>query len=283
MQKHLLPIIATASLALTGITCTQLRYSELTNEYELAAYVQTVEKEIFHLTNRYRLRNNLPALLPHDRLSNTAREHSYDMVKRRFFSHTCPDGLEIYDRIDSSLPNYHVLSYAENIAAISFIIDPKNLARNFVNSWIKSEGHRRNLLNENATHLGIGVYPGSGNRILYGTQKFMSYSVRMVPRDWEQLGEGKIRTIRFNINPEVVEPANLVVGVNFPDSEARWYTSSGSYYTGFGFLEPHWLSDTEFKVTIPVKDYGLGAYIIRFGISGGTKTYKNGLTLTIRD
>ena len=148
--------------------------------------------------------------------------------------------------------------------------------------WINSPGHRRNLLYRDVTHFGAGIALESGDRRFYATQKFMSYSAIVNADDWERRNSGDLRSIRFKINKAKVDPEDLVVKVNFPDSQARWYTPSGSYYTGSGYPEPEWLSDTEFVVTLPVDEYGTGNYGIQLGISGGTTTFSNQLVFHTR-
>ena len=61
-------------------------------------------------------------------------------------------------------------AWGENIAYIGGITDPTALANKFMENWMNSEGHRKNILSTNFDSIGIGVYQ-SGNRV-YATQEF---------------------------------------------------------------------------------------------------------------
>jgi uncharacterized protein YkwD len=103
--------------------------------------------------NVVRRESGLPAVVADAALDELALERSADMAARRYFSHTTPDGLNIFD-----LMNRRGLSYGtagENLAwNTSNAPDPSALAvRNFLNS----PPHRDNLLRAAYTHVGIGV------------------------------------------------------------------------------------------------------------------------------
>ena len=59
---------------------------------------------------------------------------------------------------------------AENIYKFPARRDQKKLAKDLVNGWMKSPGHRANILNAQLRYIGIGVAE-SGNNI-YATQDF---------------------------------------------------------------------------------------------------------------
>lgn len=111
---------------------------------------QAYEKQIFDLTNVFRLKQGAALLTWDDLAAKSARNHSKDMHDRDFFNHTNPDGKSPFDRMKSLGIKYSWA--AENIAA-GF----RN-AFEAHNGWLNSEGHRKNLLNENMERLGVGVY-----------------------------------------------------------------------------------------------------------------------------
>ena len=55
----------------------------------------------------------------------------------------------------------------ENNTVVS---DPTELANQFMNNWMNSEGHRKNILSTNFSSIGVGVYK-IGNKV-YATQEF---------------------------------------------------------------------------------------------------------------
>ncbi len=124
-----------------------------------------MEEDILYYVNKFRKSKGLSALTLNETLSAEARGHSRSMASgRTAFGH---DGFE--SRIDDiSKKLGRVSAAAENVAY-------GNLdAEGVVNGWIKSPGHRKNMLG-NFNLIGIGTAPGRGN-ITYFTQIFVSKS-----------------------------------------------------------------------------------------------------------
>lgn len=115
-------------------------------------------RDVFDLTNQERLKAGLKPFAWSDALAEVAAAHSRDMSERQFFSHTNPDGLSPFDRMNAA--GIHYGWAAENIA----MRYPSPEA--VVEGWMNSPGHRANILNEHLTTLGVGYYKG------YWTQCF---------------------------------------------------------------------------------------------------------------
>ncbi|WP_274237051.1 CAP domain-containing protein [Allobacillus halotolerans] len=122
-------------------------------------------EEVVELTNREREVNGLPALEIDKELQDVAQEKSADMAELNYFSHESPTYGSPFDMLDEFEIEYKVA--AENIAAGFF--DPEDV----VNGWMKSEGHRKNILDENVTHIGVG-YEEGGEMETYWTQLFIA-------------------------------------------------------------------------------------------------------------
>jgi len=120
---------------------------------------QGMEKQIYDLTNIYRDRFNVSPLIMDDYVSEVALSHSKDMFEQNYFSHYSPDGSGLKERLSEK--EIYYLAAGENIAA------QHSDASAAVEGWLNSEGHREALLNEEYTHIGIGVYR------LYYTQNFI--------------------------------------------------------------------------------------------------------------
>lgn len=124
-------------------------------------YPKELERRIFLLTNDARRRHGLPPLIQDNTLQATARQHSSDMVKRNFFSHTTPDGKNLTDRLKHEEPAMvrNMVMAGENIYMSSKLdySDTPTMARLIVDGWMTSPGHRANILNDKYTHLGVGV------------------------------------------------------------------------------------------------------------------------------
>jgi uncharacterized protein YkwD len=121
------------------------------------------EQAILDLTNKARADNKLPPLKPNALLFQAARAHSENMAKQDKLAHEL-DGKRVGDRVTAAGYKWHEV--AENVAA-SDVGTPEEI----VNGWLKSEGHRKNLLNPALTEIGLGVAKkGEGDK--YFTQVF---------------------------------------------------------------------------------------------------------------
>lgn len=83
-----------------------------------------------------------------ERLTQSASAHSADMSARNYFSHSSPEGESFANR--ASQAGYPSPG-AENIA------QGYSNAEAAMDGWMKSEGHRKNILNCSLTTMGVGV------------------------------------------------------------------------------------------------------------------------------
>lgn len=123
-----------------------------------------MEQEVLKLVNKVRSENGLSPLAWADDVANVARAHSKDMIDRSFFSHTNPDGLSPFDRLNNNGISFR--SAAENIAY------GQRTAEAVMDAWMNSSGHRANILNKNITEIGIGAVKNQ-NGTIYWTQVFV--------------------------------------------------------------------------------------------------------------
>jgi uncharacterized protein YkwD len=127
-----------------------------------AAAPASMSRQILVFVNEYRRSRGLPALQPNSFISSVALGHSRDMLTGKSpFGH---DGFrQRINVISSRLGKLHVA--AENVAS-----GPMG-AREVVDGWLHSPGHRRNI--EGDFRLtGIGLAEGS-NGMIYFTQIFV--------------------------------------------------------------------------------------------------------------
>src|SRR5690606_8430686 len=103
----------------------------------------------------------LPALKYDWELARVAKHKSQDMKDKGYFSHTSPTYGSPFTMIKNYGINYK--SAGENIAR------GQRTAKEVVNAWMNSSGHRANILSKDFTHIGVG-YVTSGN---YWTQMFI--------------------------------------------------------------------------------------------------------------
>ena len=106
-------------------------------------------QQVIDLTNAERRKNGLPALTADAKLNSVAQTKSTDMQKNNYFSHTSPTYGSPFDMMRDQGVSYK--SAGENIA------QGQRTPQEVVQAWMNSEGHRRNILNSNYNHIGVGL------------------------------------------------------------------------------------------------------------------------------
>lgn len=126
------------------------------------------ETKILELINEERRKRNLNSLSWDSRLASLARSYSSKMAREDFFSHTDKNGKNLIDRAkEFNLTNWNGI--AENLYFCKGYDDPAIPA---FKGWMKSSGHRSNMLNGSWKSTGIGIAVASDGR-MYVTQVFM--------------------------------------------------------------------------------------------------------------
>jgi uncharacterized protein YkwD len=111
------------------------------------------------LLNAERSRYGLKPLRLEARLGRAARDHSQDMVKKGYFQHESPDGRTPFQRMLATryVPKGATWTLGENIGwGTQDLAEPAEL----VKAWMKSPGHRANILNGSFREIGIGIAIG---------------------------------------------------------------------------------------------------------------------------
>ncbi len=153
--------------------------------------ISGLEKQIHTLINNERQKHGLSQLEWDYALAGIARKHSRDMAKRNYFDHNSPEGRDFSHRYQQE--NYQcavrvnrtIHAGAENIA-LNNLYDsvttvngeafhdwnsPEKIAETTVQGWMKSPGHRKNILTPHGKHEGIGVVIAPDDKV-YITQNF---------------------------------------------------------------------------------------------------------------
>ena len=110
--------------------------------------------EVFRLVNEARKANGVAPLRLDEDLCRAAQVRSAECVK--VFSHTRPDGTKYKTAITDA--GVVAKCTGENVA--SGYTTPQQV----VDGWLKSEGHRANILNAKFTRIGIGLTENTGNK-----------------------------------------------------------------------------------------------------------------------
>lgn len=122
------------------------------------------EQQLLNLVNQARSQNNVPALKIDMQLTNVARVKSQDMIDNNYFSHNSPKYGSPFDMMKSFGTKY--VQAGENIAGNQNV-------QNAHNALMNSPGHRKNILDPNFTHIGIGIKNGGPYGNMF-TQMFIS-------------------------------------------------------------------------------------------------------------
>jgi uncharacterized protein YkwD len=139
--------------------------------------LKEVEEQIWRFTNEARQQYGLPPVSPEAALSRVSQAYSMDMLVRRFFSHTNPEGLTAGERL-KAVSHGPIYGWGENIWEGSNLtaVSPVALARHIMDAWMYSPGHRQNILGQDYTHVGIGV--AANGREIRATQLFATLQRR---------------------------------------------------------------------------------------------------------
>jgi len=120
------------------------------------------ESAILELTNEERTKAGLQPLKANPRLMQAARDYSFQMAQAGKLTHSL-HGKSFADRIKKS--GYAYRRAGENVAR------SKDCFPHVMGLWMKSHGHRNNILNPEFEEMGIGIYATQhGDR--YFTQLF---------------------------------------------------------------------------------------------------------------
>ncbi len=116
---------------------------------------------IFHATNAERRAHKLRPLLHLPALRDAAWGHSRDMAIEGFFSHGNPrDPSKAKPSLRLEAVGLRNMAAGENISRLGAGGSTYwGYARAVVAQWMKSPGHRANILRPNYTHLGSGAHP----------------------------------------------------------------------------------------------------------------------------
>lgn len=126
------------------------------------------EQEILKLINQQRTKFGRTELEWNEDLAKLAERYSEKMARRQFFSHYDENGDSVAERAKKSrITRWRKIG--ENLFTCEGYSRFTKLA---VDSWLKSTEHRRNILDRDFTHTGIGIAKTRHGKI-YITQVFI--------------------------------------------------------------------------------------------------------------
>lgn len=134
------------------------------------------QRRLLCLMNRARAAAGLAPLHPNRCLHRVASRHAHDMVNRRYFAHTTPNGWDPGRRARASgyVPRAASWIVGENIA---WGVSGAATAGWVFTAWMHSPPHRHNILGRQFRDVGIGVAPGVPVRGFRGVAARATFSV----------------------------------------------------------------------------------------------------------
>jgi hypothetical protein len=130
-----------------------------------ATQASKYDDELLRLTNLERKKVGVAPLTLSRKLGKAAQNHAKDMANNNYFSHTGLNGSRFSERIKAT--GYDYSAVAENISA------GRSTAENTIKGWMKSDGHRKNMLNATYTEIGFGyAYSSESEYKHYWVQVF---------------------------------------------------------------------------------------------------------------
>ena len=129
-----------------------------------------MKQDIVDRTNALRKENGVAALRVNDKLMQAAQVRAEEMAASGVYSHTRPDGRKYNTVTDCPY-------IGENIHCIAdWATQGKTVSEVAVWSWNLSDGHQKNLLNQNYAEVGVGLargVNGNGDECWYCVQLFL--------------------------------------------------------------------------------------------------------------
>mgnify|MGYP002651294306 CR=1 FL=1 len=130
--------------------------------------IAEIEQKAFELLNLERVKAGRKPLQWSEKGIGVARGHSANMARYNFFSHRDLNGETVEARASSvGICDWNAIG--ENIAFLKGYASPEQTA---VQSWMRSTGHRSNLLDESWVETAVGVAVSEDGKY-YFTQVFL--------------------------------------------------------------------------------------------------------------
>jgi len=237
--------------------------------------IKEFEHQIWQLTNLERAKYQLQPLAYDEGLADLARIHSRNMRKGKFFAHKDKSGDMVGDRKNKYYPQLIVSSIGENLARFS------NSARihtpaEIVEGWMNSPEHKKNILDKDWTHLGVGVVNYAD--VLFATQNFATSLVKLETPLRKSYSRKKQTELRFKyISPRASTDLNAVL--IFPDKKYKYYVNESYFSLGTMPVSLNWEDEATFKVELNFPA-GKGKYTLGFGFNGAY--FEEGIKLRVK-
>lgn len=120
------------------------------NQRQQEQWEKDFAEQVFKLTNEFRVKNQMPPFKKMDALNNAAVTRAWEILYDYRSDHARPDGQKYFTVFNENGIQYH--KCGENIAA------GQTTPEEVMKAWINSPGHKANILSDDFTYLGVGMY-----------------------------------------------------------------------------------------------------------------------------
>lgn len=141
-----LSIIFLLSFFIAGSATSKFHHAIKNLAHSSVQKVALNKKELLTIHNKERSKYNKSLFTIGNNLSLAAQKHADWMAKNKTLSHTGSNGSNLKDRVGQGY-----MIYGENIAS-----GQKN-EKEVIRAWMKSSGHRKNILNNYFKYVGFGI------------------------------------------------------------------------------------------------------------------------------
>lgn len=147
-------------------------YGALPVRAQEPAEVDKLRTLSLELVNKARAEQSLPPLQIGRQVTDAAKAHAADMLKRSYFAHDSPEGKNVGDRFRKAGGSRWRIA-AENIAFCQGGSCQAATAtvEDFHRGWMDSKGHRENILRKGITEFGFSIVSKPGKPV-YAVQNF---------------------------------------------------------------------------------------------------------------
>ena len=158
--------VAVDSVALTNSPAADVQQQELLDWMGQEGNLNTtrIQQELLSLVNAEREQVGAAPLVMNEQLNQAARREAIDIARQRRLSHVGSDGSTVRTRIEDT--GYLWSAIGENIAM------GQTSPEAVMAAWMRSEGHRQNILNPEFSELGLANVEAEGYK--YWVQVFAS-------------------------------------------------------------------------------------------------------------
>jgi hypothetical protein len=133
------------------------------NVQEVYAVVPSIQSsQVLAYTNAERFKVGRSLLTTNDLLSKVAYQKMQDLFARQYFAHESPTGESVSDLAKKN--GYKYIVVGENLAMGGF-----TSSKEVVDAWMNSPGHKKNILSETYSEIGIA----SGRGMIEGQETWM--------------------------------------------------------------------------------------------------------------